>query len=276
VDDSRSLFTDLKDSARGVKPSTYFMMRTLLHSRVDLDESVEESGEDEDMNVYLAHLLKSFDDPVYAESARSFLHAYDHEVLGRLARSTDARLKYKIYKTDTDFLLVSIGVFDNPNLALMNRLPAAATTRRAMEPTEDVVMGRGRTCYRFAYQYSQLVPRQQPMLTDVLEKLARGFDRYTRVLAHLRGEYFDVARELSRGEVYHLEQSVDSEERRRILQERQDAFLDAYADWKRAESEDHRLRLERAAQDLREIDPDFTFDPDEEPDEPEERERQAG
>ncbi len=264
MDESRFLFTDLTDEARSVKPSYYFMMRSLLHSRVDLGDTSEPGNEEEDVNVYLAHLLQSFGDPGYLEGAKPYLHRYDHEVFGRLSRSTDARLKYRIYKTNADFLLISIGIFDNPSQTLLNRLPGSgAAGRRELEPTEEAIMGRGRTYYQFAYNYSQLVYRRKPAISEVLEKLSSGFDRYTRILAHLRGEYMDIIHELSRGEIYHLERTVNSEQKRQFLQDRQDAFLDAYAEWKRDPSDMRRDALDDAVTRLRELDPDFAFDPDE-------------
>jgi hypothetical protein len=264
VDDSRTLFNDLTESARHVKPSYYFTLRALLQSRVDLDESFVPEGDDEDAGIYLEHLRRAFDDPAHRDEATPYLHRYDRDAFGRLGRAADARLTYKIYKTDTDFLLVSLGVFENPNLALMNRVPPlAATYRRSMEPTEDVVMGRGRTFYRFSYQYSQLVSRPNPVITEVLERLARGFDRYTRVLGRLRGEYTDIVHALAAGEVYHLEQTVDSRRQREILQERQDAFLDAYSAWRQSFGADDRRRLETAVEALKAVDSEFDFDFDE-------------
>jgi hypothetical protein len=260
LNNSRFLFTDLTDEARSVKPSYYFMMRSLLHSRIDTGMLSDTDGEEEDVNVYLAHLLQSFSDPVYLESAKPYLHRYDHEVFGRLSLSTDARLKYKIYKTNADFLLVSIGVFDNPSQALLNQVPGWSASS-PHGPTEEATMGRGRTYYQFAYEYSQLLSQRHPAITEVLEKLARGFDRYTQILAHLRGEYLDLVHQLSEGEIYHLERSVNREQNREALRERQDAFLDAYATWRRTGREEDQAKMNEAGESLRELDPDFHFGP---------------
>lgn len=264
MDASRFLFTDLSDEARNVKPSYYFMMRSLLHSRVDTGMVSEEGGEEEDVNVYLAHLLQAFSDPAYLESARPYLHRYDHEVFGRLAHSTDARLKYKIYKTNADFLLISVGVFDNPSQMLLGQIPggSGASHHPAMEPSEEATIGRGRTYYQFAYVYSQQLNRTRPAVTEVLDKLSRSFDRYTQILAHLRGEYLDLVHQFSQGEIYHLERSVNREQLRERLHERQDVFLDAYATWRRSGTEEDRERLNEAAEALRALDPEFTFDPE--------------
>lgn len=266
MDDSRSLFTDFTDETRNVLPSHYFMMRSFLHSRVETGEPLDAEGGEESVDAYLAHLLQSFNDPERAESAKPYLHRYDQEALGRLSRSTDARLKYKICKTDTDFLLVSVGIFDNPGQALMQKLRAGPAARRIQEPAEEAGISRGPAHYRFTYQYSQLVPRRRPSLSDVMDKLSRGLDRYTRILAHLRGEYVDIVEQLGRGEIYHLERTVNVEERREKLLERHDEFLDAYAGWRRTGGGSARARLDQAIEALQALDPEFRFDVDAHPD----------
>ena len=121
-------------------------------------------------------------------------------------------------------------------------------------------MGRGRTYYQFAYEYSQLLSQRHPAITDVLEKLAKGFDRYTQILAHLRGEYLDLVQQLSEGEVYHLERTVNREKTREALRKQQDAFLDAYTAWRRTGSEEDKEKMNEATEALRELDPNFNFD----------------
>ena len=145
MESSRQLFVDMKVDTRRLRPSYVFMMRCLLYSRLETGNETGTDVPDEDVNVYLAHLLQSFSDPAYVESARPYLHRYDHEVFKRLERSTDARLKYVIYKTNADFLLVSIGVFDNPGQWLAHRLPQVQPSKnRAGEPSEEASMGRGK------------------------------------------------------------------------------------------------------------------------------------
>lgn len=270
MDASRFLFTDLTDAARSVKPSYYFMMRSLLHSRIDAGLPSHAGGEEEDVNVYLAHLLQAFGDSAFFESSRPYLHRYDHEVFDRLSHSTDARLKYKIYKTNADFLLISIGIFDDPSQTLLGPGHGPqATHRTAFEPSEEATIGRGRTYYQFAFEYSQLVNRRHPAVTEVLEKLSHGFDRYAQILAHLRGEYLDIIQQFSQGEIYHLERSVNREQMREKLHDLQDAFLDAYAVWRRSGKDEDRKTMLAAADALRELDPNFKFDLKGGPDTPE-------
>jgi hypothetical protein len=88
------------------------MINCLLYSRMETGLVSNQDFYDEDVNVYLAHLLHSFINPEYVEQSKKFLSKYDTEVFRRLSDSGDARLKYTIYKTNADFLLVSIGIFD--------------------------------------------------------------------------------------------------------------------------------------------------------------------
>src|SRR5262245_6632148 len=121
-------YVDLKDSSRELQPTYYFMINCLLYSRMETGLVSNQDFYDEDVNVYLAHLLHSFINPEYVEQSKKFLSKYDTDVFRRLSNSTDARLKYLIYKTNADFLLVSIGIFDNPM--------APAPTRRH-QPNEE-------------------------------------------------------------------------------------------------------------------------------------------
>lgn len=260
MDASRYLFVDLKDESRRIKPSYFFMMRCLLYSRLESAALGDQDAGDEDVNVYLAHLLNSFSDPEYVENSRQYLHRYDHEVFRRLQRSTDARLKYVIYKTNADFLLVSIGIFDNPRQWLADRFPAVKAERpRPNEPTEEASIGRGKTYYHFAYTYSQQVNRRHPAVTEVLEKLAVGFDRYIKVLSHMRGEYLDLVRSLSKGEVYHLERTVNKEQEIDLLRRKQDEFLDCYTAWRRTGAPEALEQLRRLTAEIQTLDPEFRF-----------------
>jgi hypothetical protein len=256
MDASRYLFVDLKDESRRIKPSYFFMMRCLLYSRLESGAVTDPDFADEDVNVYLAHLLNSFSDPGYIEKSMQYLHRYDHEVFKRLQRSTDARLKYVIYKTNADFLLVSVGIFDNPGQWIA---ASKAGRSRIFEPNEEASIGRGKTYYHFAYTYSQQINRNHPAVTEVLEKLSVGFDRYVKILTFMRGEYLDLVKALSQGEVYHLERTINKEEEKELIRMKKDEFLDRYLDWRRTGSAESLDDLRRTAAAIRAMDPGFTF-----------------
>jgi hypothetical protein len=245
-------YVDLKDSSRDLQPTYYFMVNCLLYSRMETGLVSNQDFYDEDVNVYLAHLLHSFINPEYVEQSKKFLSKYDTDVFRRLANSADARLKYQIYKTNADFLLVSIGIFDNP---------AAAEGHRAkLQPSEEAYIGRGKTYYHFAYSYSQQMHRKNAGVSEVLEKLSVGFEKYIRILSHMRGEYLDLLKRFSQGEVYHLERSINERSQQELLRVKQDELLELYSAWRTEPTQEREESLVRVVGEIRQINPDFKFE----------------
>ena len=244
-------YIDLKENSRSVQPTYYFMINCLLYSRMETGLVSNQDFYDEDVNVYLAHLLHSFINPEYVEQSKKFLSKYDTEVFQRLANSSDARLKYLIYKTNADFLLVSIGIFDNPI--------GEAAQRPKLLPSEEGYVGRGKTYYHFAYTYSQQMHRKNAGVSEVLEKLSIGFDKYIRILSHMRGEYLDLMKRFSQGEVYHLERTIDEHQQQEMLRVKQDELLELYSAWRQEPSAQNEESLERVVAEIRQINPDFKF-----------------
>jgi hypothetical protein len=244
-------YVDLKESSRDLQPTYYFMINCLLYSRMETGLVSNQEYYDEDVNVYLAHLLHSFINPEYVEQSKKFLSKYDTDVFRRLSSSSDARLKYLIYKTNADFLLVSIGIFDNPMIP---------STSRRSQPSEEAYVGRGKTYYHFAYSYSQQMHRKNQGVSEVLEKLSVGFEKYIRILSHMRGEYLDLVERLSSGEVYHLERSVDEHSQQELLRVKQDELLELYSLWKSDPTKEAEENLERVVSEIRQINPEFKFE----------------
>jgi len=244
-------YVDLKETSRELQPTYFFMINCLLYSRMETGLVSNQDFYDEDVNVYLAHLLHSFINPEYVEQSKKFLSKYDTDVFRRLATSKDARLKYLIYKTNADFLLVSIGIFDNP---------LGAGNSRRHHPSEEAYIGRGKTYYHFAYSYSQQMHRKNAGVSDVLEKLSVGFEKYIRILSHMRGEYLDLIKRLSNGEVYHLERSINEHSRQELLRVKQDELLELYSAWKREPTRETEENLERVVCEIRQINPAFKFE----------------
>ena len=244
-------YVDLKDGGRNLQPTYYFMINCLLYSRMETGLVSNQDFYDEDVNVYLAHLLHSFINPEYVEQSKKYLSKYDSDVFKRLSNSTDARLKYAIYKTNADFLLISIGIFDQPL--------TPTTAQRTPTPAEEAYIGRGKTYYHFAYTYSQQVHRKNQGVSDVLEKLSVGFDKYIKILSHMRGEYLDLAQRFSNGEVYHLERAVDESMRQETIKAKQDQLLELYTAWQREPTAQLEEDMKRLVGEIQELAPSFHF-----------------
>jgi hypothetical protein len=242
---------EIKESGRGVEPTYHFMINCLLYSRMETGLVSSQDYYDEDVNVYLAHLLHSFLNPDYVEQSRKYLSKYDADVFRRLQTASDARLKYAIYKTDSDFLLVSIGIFD---------VPVTAGQTEKAKPAEEAYVGRGKSYYHFAYSYSQQIHRRNAGISEVIEKLSVGFEKYLKILSHMRGENLDLGRRLAQGEVYYLERTLDEATRQAAIREKQDQLLELYSAWRTAPTDEIEEDMRRLVGEIRTLSPGFRFE----------------
>jgi hypothetical protein len=226
------------------------MLNCLLLTRVKNDLGTGDDRFEQEVNVYLANLLTAFSKPSYIEHLRPYLSDYDIEVFRRLENSNDARLKYTIYKANADFLLFSIGVFDSAGEASLPMGPELKHGKQGQ-------MGKGQVYYHFAFSYSRRVPGVRAAVSEVLDKLSKGFEKYVTILTYLRGEYFDIVKRLSDGEIYHLLRSVEATGKKIQLERKQNEFLDAYMDWRSQNTKEARTRVISVAAELRKLDPTF-------------------
>jgi hypothetical protein len=254
--DSESHLNLDADAPHEHEPTFHFMMNCLLYSRLETDNPSNRDYYDEDVNVYLANLLTSFMNPRYHERSKKYLSRYDSSLFDKIQDSGDVRLKYTIYKTNADFLLISIGIFRNPN----GRRPASQDALYGDD--EEVYMGRAKAYYQFAYSYSQAVFRKATAVSDVLEKLSKGFEQYVQILSHMRGEYFNVLERLGSGQVYHLERSIDAMSADKELKLLQDKFLDLYSEYMKTKDPKLESELRDLAKAIQRFDETFRFDID--------------
>ncbi len=251
--EGETFYTDLRDNTK--QPTFFFMLNCVLMTRAETGNLGDEDAFEQEINVYLANLLSAFSNPSYIEKLKPYLSEYDIEVFRRLQNSNDARLKYTIYKANADFLLFSIGIFDGCDDKL---LQGGARYHNGKQGK----MGRGQTYYHFAFSYSQRLPDLGQAIPHVLEHLSKGFEKYVTILSYLRGEYFDIIERLSDGEIYHLMRSVEASGRRMKLEHMQNEFLDAYLNWKKLGTKEALLRVREIAEELRNLDPTFTYRPE--------------
>ena len=120
-------------------------------------------------------------------------------------------------------------------------------------------MGRGKAYYQFAYSYSQSMFKKPTAISEVLEKLSRGFEQYVQILSHMRGEYFNILDRLGHGDIYHLERSIDKFTSDRELKKLQDMFLDMYSEYMKTKDPRLKTALKSLAKKIQKIDESFRF-----------------
>ena len=119
--------------------------------------------------------------------------------------------------------------------------------------------GRGKSYYQFASAYAERLYGPRAGITEVMDKLSRNFEAYTKVMTWMSGEYLNLVHRLSEGEVFHIEHDVQENFAGEHRRHTWDALLDSYVEWQKTHARDARRRLMRAARELKRVDPDFSF-----------------
>lgn len=236
-----------------------YLLRCLLGARREADFPSNESGFDEDVNVYLVGLLGRFFSSLYHEEARLYVHSFDLDLRRRVEESSDPRQVYRLYKVNADHLLLAIGLFQSVEGLNQEARPYLDRHPRELE-------SRGGLYYQIASSRLRHLKRAGSGTETALSKLGDGFSRYAEVLRYLRSSYFQLTRRLGEGTLYHLGRAPDPQEPAAESTENlYDAFLDRYSEWRETPDPSHREALAAAAGRLRAADPSFHFHvPDEE------------
>lgn len=233
-------------------PSTTreFLMRCVLGARDESGFPSNESGYDEDVNVYMVGLLERFLQPAYHHDIGRYLRSCDIELAREVRRRADDRHTYRVYKTNADHLLLAIGLFHHVEGAHHPGNPLADR-----DPTAFI--GRGGTYYQLASSSLRRLRRCTSGPEEAMSKLGLAFGEYAEVLKRVRTSYFHLTARLGEGVLYHLSRTdpVDAG----TVAQRYDAFLDAFSAWNTestAEAWDH---LRESVDAVRELDPEFGF-----------------
>ncbi|MBM3307908.1 MAG: hypothetical protein FJY74_06250 [Candidatus Eisenbacteria bacterium] len=237
-----------------VQTSYFFMLNCLLHSRVHTGLESNSRVHDEDVNVYLAHLLNAHIDSQYIERVGRYVAADDASLHRMIESSPDLRGRYMVYRSTADFLLMSVAVFDLFERRRYNRCSAFHTPKEAY-------IGRAAAYYAVASSLAAKLEGGACAVAATLRKLSDGIDGYVRILSYMRGQYLGFIHRYSSGELFHLDRTIEEIRRDEALESLRDEFLDTYHTWLKTRQPEIAARLREQADRLREIDPAFEFTP---------------
>ena len=229
------------------------MLNCLLHSRVQTGIESNTDFYDEDVNVYLAHLLNSYIDPKHLDRIESQLVALDPDLFRMIVDGADDRQRFELYRANADHLLISVAIFDVFDDHRQNRHPA-------FHVSKETYIARASSYYALASSYAAKLGRGSTGLSETLRKLSVGIENYVKILSYMRGHYLNLIRRYSAGELFHLERSIKEIERQQALEELRNEFLDTYNAWLKKGSPELKEKLAEQVRLLRELDPTFHFE----------------
>ena len=225
-----------------------FLLSAILRSRVEtgVDRAVEEF--DEDVNIYLAHLLFAVALPEYHELAEPYLSRESSDILRWVKATEDRTIRYFIFKVNADHLLVHLAIFDD----LSDR-----PQRRFFHHTEKHFSELGKLYYEQASSYHSRIYRKRTGVGDVLQKLSRHFDVYAELLKMVRRDYLHFMTRFRDQAFDRFMEDLGRYERESNRRIKHDYFLDIYSQWLKTKDPRLEAEIRQILHDIRQFDPHF-------------------
>lgn len=188
----RGLFPDWT----GARPVRWFFAEELLEARRGSAFPTNAAGPDEDVNIYLIHLLAGFlegrTDPRVLPGAWPLLLPPD--------AAWPHRAQAEHYRVNGDHRLLMLGLMDRGDGLRRRREPWGVDPARVRERD----LAAGAACYRLAANLAAGCRATPPGLRDVLRRLGDGFEDYVHVLTALATRRLGLGARLSDGDLARL------------------------------------------------------------------------
>ena len=229
-----------------------YLLEALIRSRGENAFPSNKKIFDEDVNIYLAHLMLAYATSSYQELVAKYLSAHDSEIRELVEGARDRYVKYFIFKVNADYLLIHLGIFQD--LGGVIRFGARSVNRSEKYFAQNAI-----NYYQEAANYNHKIYRKKTAVKDVLIKLASYFDDYRDLLKKTRSQYFHFMNHFEDGEFRIFMNSVVKYEKEAKQRELENKFLDLYSEWKKHHSLELEIRLREIAEEIRVLNPAFSF-----------------
>lgn len=236
-----------KKEENRIKWFHYFSLRCVFCSKIETGLSSGDEG-DVEIDAYLEKLLSSFTDPRgfdLKQSEKQFSE-YDSGAFRKMAQAERGRVKYQIYRTKNDFLLLSFTVVDDYSIDKYFFREKAS------------IRGKGDYCL-FSYTFSHTVSKGDFLIADILEKLFLALEKYSKLISHFRCDHSNLFQRLARGKFYQLERVVNGAGQREALEEKQNQLLDLYSQWRKNKSSKVEEEIQTLIEEIKDLKPEFGF-----------------
>lgn len=233
----------------------YFLLESILKAKDQSNGLTRKISFDEDVNIYLAHLLFAISLPEYHDMADPFLSANTHDVFEWVRETEDPMLRYFIFKVNADHLLVQSTIF-NPDSSLAKRFPLKKDPRN--ETNEErlaaiLYYNQASRCHAGVYD-------KKTGVGEVLGKIAGQFDLYRHILTGVKEDYFKFIECFREQAFRHFLVKLTSYEKDHLLDIKMEQFLEAYQAWLSTKAPELKPKVLLLAQELGGLDPLFHFD----------------
>jgi len=213
-------------SAEERESAIYFLLESILKAKDQSQGLVRSLSFDEDVNIYLAHLLFAVSLPEYQDMAAPFLSKNTEEVFEWVRETEDPMLRYFIFKVNADHMLIQSTIF-NPNPSLAKRFSIKKNEKE--ETTEErlaaiLYYNQASRCHAGVYD-------KKTGVGEVLGKIAGQFDVYKQILVNVKEDYFKFIECFREQAFQHFLVKLNGYEKDYLRDIKMEQFLESYQKW---------------------------------------------
>lgn len=242
-------------SSEEKESAIYLLLESILKARESVWGLTVSHGFDEDVNIYLAHLLFAMSLPEYHEMADPFISSNPQEVFEWIRQTEDPMLRYFIFKVNADHLLIQSTIF-NPHAEPSKRFSLKKKIKNEKDETRLAAI----LYYNHASRCHKALYDKTTGVGEVLGKMAGQFDLYQQVMVDVREDYFKFMMSLKEQGFQNFLNKLGDFEKAFQREKKMDQFLEAYQRWLSQKDEGSKTRVLLLSWELSQLDPQFSFD----------------
>ncbi len=233
----------------------YFLLEAILKAKDQSRGLTRKLSFDEDVNIYLAHLLFAVSLPEYHDMADPFLSTQANEVFEWVRETDDPMLRYFIFKVNADHLLVQSTIFNpEPKMAKRFSLAHDVSDEKSEERLSAIFYyNQASRCHAGVYD-------KKTGVGEVLGKIAGQFDIYRHILTGVKEDYFKFIDCFREQAFQHFLVKLSGYEKAHLRDIKMELFLEAYQRWLTTKAPEMKSKILPLAQELSQLDPQFRFD----------------
>lgn len=247
--DENCLYFDMSKQERD--SAIRYLLGAIINSRNQSDFPSNYYTFDEDVNVYLAHLLFAVSLPEYHEMAEPYLSLESSDILKWVRATEDRTIRYFIFKVNADHLLIHSAIFDDLGHKGYHKI-----FKRSDKHFRELA----KLYYDQAAAYHKRIYRKKTGVGEVLEKVSQYFDAYQQMLRNVRRDYFNFLNSFRDQVFHHFMTEVSTYEKNFTKKNKMDRFLELYAQWLETKNPELKKPILEVVAELQQLDPAFKFD----------------
>ncbi len=253
--DPKSSYIYFSLSNEDRESAIYFLLESILKAKDQAHGLTRALSFDEDVNIYLAHLLFAVSLPEYHDMADPFLSTNTNEVFEWVRETDDPMLRYFIFKVNADHLLVQSTIFNpDPQLAKRFSIKKDASGEKNEERLSAILY------YNQAARFHAGVYDKKTGVGEVLGKIAGQFDVYRHILSGVKEDYFKFIECFREQAFQHFLIKLSGYEKDHLQDIKMEQFLEAYQRWLSTKAPELKNKIVQLTQELKQLDPQFNFD----------------